>query len=202
MVSTLSLPLLISRRLEWSSPTTNAAQSGENPNDNLLAACRQGSLPDAQRQVHVYGAAVDAVDPETGTTPLHAAVAEGHLAIATWLLEWTALMQSTLTDAPIEEEGDDHADGTPLIGRASVIDLLRATDLSGNTPLHYACVNGDAAMVRAMAAALQATSPRAFRAAWTDLLDQRNHMQRTPAEWARAKNKAHMARVVENLVPP
>lgn len=209
-------------------------------NAALLQACHKGALAEAQTLVHVHGARIHAaMNPETGSTPLHVAAAQGDLALLQWLLEWTAVQASMSSSSsmkfgmnrgssdgrllsiheeeeeedneeeeddgdyqdPINSDDDDNDGASPLIA-PSVMHLLQATDVLGNTPLHYVCGNGRVDMIRIVAKAVASTTstPSVACALWNDLLSQQNRNGRTPADWARRKNQAHVAVALEKAM--
>eukprot|EP00977_Amphora_coffeiformis_P008000 scaffold1803_cov92-Amphora_coffeaeformis.AAC.23 len=186
----------------------------------LLEACSQGDLAACQTLVHAHDARIAAaVDPQSGCTPLHLVTAHGHLELLEWLLAWTAFQANlpsssggegtgdgslvAIQEVPEEEDDpiDDDDEVAPFVA-PSVLHLLQASDTAGNTPLHYASANGRVDMIRTIARVVgSSTNTRAVAcAAWQDLLAQQNVHGLTPADWARHKHLAHVAKALENAM--
>ena len=207
-----------------SSSRTSATALQNHPSDaQLIDACTTGDLSRVQILVHCHGIRVTARDASRQVTPLHMACAEGHAAIVAWIVEWTRLMleyhetsnehedtsyneaiPQNNTDSYDDDDCDDDDNfgggilhtNDPLLA-PSVTYLLQATDSAGNTPLHYACVNGHVPIVRMLAKAMVHDVE-----GWRHVYFAQNHHGRTPLEWAQKTHKHAIVKELQRWKPP
>ncbi|EWC47468.1 hypothetical protein DRE_00436 [Drechslerella stenobrocha 248] len=140
--------------------------------DDLLYFSRTGELEDLRSAVaelskslnrYVLEIPAAAVDPYSGNTCLHMAAANNHVDVVNWILSLeqpplvssggpqAALPDSTLTAAAT---GSAAASMLPTTAPSLYLHtLLNYPNSNGNTPLHWACLNGHIEVVKALAGA-------------------------------------------------
>ena len=92
----------------------SASDKMNTPNEQLLTACKAGTLPPAQQAV-TDGADVNCSDSENGSTPIMWAIDNQHSAVTEWLLSLETLD----------------------------VNVNNGKNKSGITTLHYACWKSD-----------------------------------------------------------